>query len=154
MDHLLTMWWLVADSSDYILTDQRLSRHRYSSVQLMNYEKTTLSYDAYICSVKGIQTFKSDKVRIPMGMESKLSSFCFAQTSGLIGNCILSPGNWTRKVIEVQQISDKILLPELIISKTVFTSSRCTHLNWTDLKLKNNVSNTSSSWTQPLWRSS
>ena len=61
-----------------------------------------------------------NQVRIFKGKDCKFKSFVSAQESGLGGGTLLVK-IWADKVVEVQCISERILLLKLIIRKAIFT---------------------------------
>ena len=78
------------------------------------------------------------QVRTLLVKDCKFKFFC-AQAGMMLAE------NSADKVIEVQRISDRIILLKLIIGKVFSPSYQCTHLMWTELVLKRNVSTTSCS---------
>ena len=66
-------------------------------------------------------SLEPNQVRILTGKDCKYKFFFCAQQSGHGGAGILLAESWADKVIEVQRVSDRILLLKLIIGKAVFT---------------------------------
>ena len=50
---------------------------------------------------------------------------------------------WQSRIIEVQRISDTIILLKMILARLFSPSYKCTHLKWVELVLKRNVFMTS-----------